>query len=134
MPPFDPNAPYDPLAGNEFYTPNYGVGGDPGQNQQWPQMPPMAAPMPPMGMGGGMDMMGGGEMPWGGGDYFVDANGYTSEPEFDHKAARDKIVQYRKEAAARRRRQMLLAEKKAEQMRIELERESEAMKQRQVCC
>ena len=61
-----------------------------------------------------------GTQPWGGDDYFLDANGFASEPQFDHDAARQRIVQYRKEAAARRRRQMLKAEKQAVAMRAEL--------------
>ena len=89
--------------------------------QQWQQMGP------PAGMYGGAQ----GVSDWGQNDYVIDANGYAAEPAFDHQAARQKIVQYRKEAAARRKRKLELQKRRDEQMKVELDRELESMQRRQ---
>ena len=91
--------------------------------QEWQAMGPQGGEIAPTEQWGAMGQ-------WGGMEGW-DGNGFAAEPEFDHNAARQKIVQYRKEAAARRRRQMRIAEKKSLAMRAELERESELMAKRQ---
>ena len=115
-PPPGGNSPGDYVLPPAFPSPGGEQGQLTEQQQQWQQhwqaMGPQGGEIAPTEQ-------------WGAMDYYVDANGYAAEPEFDHNAARQKITQYRKEAAARRRRQMRIAEKKSVAMRAELDKESE---------